>query len=305
MTSDEFGEVDIDLLADYIGGALDGPGETEVARLIADDARWRETYELLLPAMAAVGAELTALAPEPMPADLASRLETSFASSIASPTTIDPVLAEPAEPHLVPSSGRHLSSVPGTGVDRPARKRKRLRWAAPIAVAAGVLAFAGFGVDYLAGQSGVSEDAASTAGGSAENAAPMIATDSGGSGLVAAPREDQITSTGIDYGAAQLRQGLAAKETSRAGASSPEPAFSADDSGLAGLGRLRVREALLACLEAISRQHDQGPIEVQTVDYARYEGTPALVVQFRANGATLVWAVGAECGTPSAGADRL
>ena len=49
MTGDEFGEVDIDLLADYIGGALDGPGEAEVSALIVDHPRWRETYDLLLP----------------------------------------------------------------------------------------------------------------------------------------------------------------------------------------------------------------------------------------------------------------
>jgi len=310
MTSDESGEVDIDLLADYIGGALDGPDEAEVARLIDEDQRWRETYDLLAPGMAAVGAELSALVSEPMPADLASRLEASFGSPIASPTTIDPVLAEPTEPHLVPSSGRHLSSVPGTGVDRPARKRKRLRWAVPVAVAAGVLAFAGFGGDFLAGQISTSEDSAQSAAGSAENAAPMVGTGPAGmTGLIAPPSADQIMSTGTDYGSAELAAG-AAKGPQRNGyAGSPDPALSAQDgrmrrTDLAGLERLSAPEALLACLEAISRQNGQGPIQVQTVDYARYQGAPALVVRFSTNGTDMAWAVGPDCGL-AGGANRL
>jgi hypothetical protein len=306
MTPDEFGEVDIDLLADYIGGALDAPAEAEVARLIDQDPRWREAHDLLIPGMAAVGAELTALgaAPETMPADLASRLEDSFASPIASPTTIDPVLAGPAEPHIEPSTSRHLSSVPGTrGVDRPARRRKRLRWAAPIAVAAGVLAFAGFGADYLAEQSVGSDDTASSTAGRAENAAPMIGTDSGSmTGLIGAPTDDQITSSGTDYDSAQLAESAAAGQTARDDRA--ESPLAAAGGKPVELQRLWVRAALLACLEAISQQNGQGPIKVQNVDYARYQGAPALVVRFIANGTSVVWAVGPDCGA-AGGANRL
>jgi hypothetical protein len=308
MTTDEFGEVDIDLLADYIGGALDGPGQAEVARLIDQDPRWRETYDLLLPGMASVGAELTALGatPEPMPADLASRVEASFGSPIASPTTIDPALAEPSEPHLVPSSARHLTSVPATGVDRAARRRKGLRWAAPIAVAAGVLAFAGFSADYLNGQSADTQSGASSAGGSAEDSAPMMGTDSGAlGGLIAPPTDDQITSSGRDYGGGEIsaRAAKATELDERDG--SPAPPRIASGSGLAGLERLSLPDALRACLEAISREHGRGPIEVQSVDFARYQGTPAVVVRFQAGGASQVWAVGPECGADGGGADRL
>lgn len=298
MTSDEFGGVDIDLLADYIGGALDGPGQAEVARLIDEDPRWRETYDLLVPGMAAVGAELGALSPETMPADLASRLEASFGSPADSPTTVDPVPGEP-------SSGRHLSSVPGTGVDRAVRKRKRLRWAAPIAVAAGVLAFAGFGADYLAEQSTGSSDAAPAAG-RAENV-PMMGTDSGTmTGLMSAPAESQIATSGKDYGPAQITDdSTATKGKARDSGSRSIAPLAPADSGPDELQRLRVRDALLDCLEAISRQNGQGPIEVQTVDYARYQGAPALVVRFLANGTSVTWAVGPDCGLTGGGADRL
>ena len=45
MTGAEFDGVDIDLLADYIGGALAGtPDESAVAALVADDPAWREAY---------------------------------------------------------------------------------------------------------------------------------------------------------------------------------------------------------------------------------------------------------------------
>ena len=157
MTSDEFGEVDIDLLADYIGGALDGPGEAEVARLIDEDPRWREAHDLLAPRDGRgrrrahrAGCRARADAGRPgVPAGSVVR----FADRLADDHRPG-VWPSRAEPHrrAVIRAGT-WSSVPGTGVDRPARRRKRLRWAAPIAVAAGVLAFAGFGADYLAGQS--------------------------------------------------------------------------------------------------------------------------------------------------------
>jgi hypothetical protein len=260
--------------------------------------------------MAAVTAELGALVTEPMPADLAARLDASFASSIASPTTIDPVLARSTEPRLVPSSDRHLVSVPGTGVDRPAQKRKRLRWATPIAVAAGVLAFAGFSADYLAGRSGSSDGAQSSAAGSAENAAPMIGTDSGAtSGLVGFPPADKITRSGTDYRDNQLtdRSSAAAKGPEQDAGSGSAAPLRAAGNGRAELQRLDVRAALAACLEAIARENGKGPISVQAVDYARYQGVPALVVQFVAtsDGKALTWAVGADCGLDGGGADRL
>ena len=68
MTGREFREVDHDLLADYVGGALDGtPERDRVARLVAEDAAWADAHATLAPAMARVHDELTgwgAAAPE-------------------------------------------------------------------------------------------------------------------------------------------------------------------------------------------------------------------------------------------------
>jgi hypothetical protein len=83
VTGGQFSGVDIDLLADYVGGALDGtPDETVVAGLVADDPAWRAAYEVLTGGMAAIGADLRLLgaADEPMPAELSARLDTAFAA---------------------------------------------------------------------------------------------------------------------------------------------------------------------------------------------------------------------------------
>ena len=282
MAYDELGPAEIDRLADYIGGALDGTGKAEVARLIAEDQRWRETYELLAPSMAAVGAELRVMgsAAEPMPHDLAVRLDEALA----------------AEPE------RRLSLVPGSSDGVKIRPRRRLRWAVPVAAAAGVLAFAGFGIDYLTDRSAT--DNGTTAGSSAEQAAPMVGSDSAGTG--SAVRDAVILETGTNYTAASLRGApFAAMTNGREGASAPtqEANQRAGKIGAGVLGRLRASDALQACIDAITLPHATGPIAVETVDFARYDSRPALVVRFIAGSATWAYAVGPDCGTPERGTD--
>ena len=71
-----------------------------------------------------------------------------------------------------------------------------------------------------------------------------------------------------------------------------------------GLDRLARPETLAACLTAIGAEHGAGPLTVTMVDYARYQGTPALVVTFAdATGARWGWVSGPECGVPGSGAD--
>ncbi|MCA2212723.1 hypothetical protein [Jidongwangia harbinensis] len=345
MISDDFSGIDIDLLADYVGGALDGDDADRVARLVADDPAWREAYRMLVPGMTAAATDLRDLgsAPEPMPADVVARLDAALrspatlSSPIAEPDTIPPALMASAEPHLIPVRGEthptagsgepHLTpvrgepspvAVPGGTVHRgrPRRSpaRRRLRWAAPIAAAAGVLAFAGVGVDYLADRPG--SNAETSAGGSADLGAPMIAAEA--AGLVSGLTDENIRASGADYGATAL----SAPAPAPAGGTMAQPDASDDlrkrtsekpesrnamapDPGFPELQRLRSRDALLACLEAIASEQGSGPIVVQLVDYARYQGRPAVVVQFSAGGANWSWASGAACGTVGAGADRL
>jgi hypothetical protein len=316
MTADEFGTVDVDLLADYIGEALDGPEQERVARLVAEDPEWRSAYAMLSPAMGSVSAELGAMgaAAEPMPETLWVRLTDAFSAPDGSaskaptePSIIDPALATPTEPHLAPVRGdRHLVSVPTGGSDRKhTSRRRRLRWAAPIAAAAGVVAFAGLGASYLSDNQSA-DDAGSSAGAAQ---LPMNAPEAA-SGL----SDDQVTASGADYSERSLRaaspapppdpmiateQGGAGDSAQRSRKSAAAAPFSAKDPALS---RLTARDALMACLDAIAVENRGGPITVRSIDYARFAGEPALIVRFTANGVAQAWATGPDCGAPDRGA---
>ena len=324
MTGREFSGVDLDLLADYVGGALDGtPEETVVAGLVADDPAWRAAHDALTGGTAAVGAQLRLLgaATEPMPTDVAVRLDTALTALPPLTGPVDPVGA-PEEPELGDAGGpsdagrhagsteprRHLAAVPvavGSGGGRsgtPARRRALRRWAAPVAVAAGVLAFAGIGVGELLSGGDESADMTSSVGG---QAAPMMEShDSAGAAVPA----ERVRATGTDYRRDTL-QAAAVGTSSRSvqgdkmERSSPEARVLDADSVVPALQRLSVREALIACIDAIAGEHGAGPVDVETADFARFEGSPALVVRFTASDGTWAWVSGPDCGAPGAGAD--
>jgi hypothetical protein len=325
VTGPDFSGVDIDLLADYVGGALTGTlDEARVAALVADDPAWRDAHALLAEGMTAVGHSLRTWGaePEPMPGDVVARLDAALAEAgPVTPPAATTDTGRASHPVDAPSadrasagrsatgagvaSGRRLSAVPDEGVDRAtpqrARPRRRaLRWAAPIAAAAGVLAFAGIGVSYLGGSS--ASDTTSS-GGSA--AMPQR--------LAALPAEGGITASGIDYGPSTIASGGVAPLSAQGGTPAPEnprprkgdgPSPQVvSEKGLAdGLARLRPRDALQACLDAIAVENGAGEITVQTVDYARFAGVPALVVRFTAGNGTWSWASGPDCGRPGVGA---
>jgi hypothetical protein len=303
VTGAEFREVDIDLLADYIGGALSGtPDESVVATLIADDPAWRSAYESLSGGMAAVGAELERLEPVTMPDDVVARLEAALASPIAAADPISAELAAPPAPHLALVRGDRAHDVPEGTTTSPERGSKpgsarRLRWATPIAIAAGVVAFVGFGLDYLAGRESSSSDMASSSAGG-ESQARQDAAIPGG---------PQLLASGTDYTRSTLAKEplvpfSAASKAAAPGVLESESApLSLPDQGtVAGrdpLGRLRDPVALQECFDAIAAKNADGPIYPQTVDFARFNGLPAVVVRFSSASASWVWAVGPSCGT--------
>ncbi|SCL15852.1 hypothetical protein GA0070624_0841 [Micromonospora rhizosphaerae] len=108
MTPAEFSEVDHDLLADYVGGALGGtPEQATVARLIDEDPAWGRAYAALAPAMELVRADLAdwaAPAPE-MPLAVADRIAAALAGAGPVPTPAGRpdadglVLRDAADPH--------------------------------------------------------------------------------------------------------------------------------------------------------------------------------------------------------------
>ncbi|SDT73732.1 hypothetical protein [Actinoplanes derwentensis] len=278
MTGAEFEGVDFDLLADFVGGALDGtPDQERVATLVAGDPVWRASFEALAPAMAAVGGALEAFDPEPMPDDLADRLDTLLRA---------PAIA--AEPREVPAP-----DVPAKVVDLDSRRRAR-RWAAPLTVAAAVLAFAGFGASWWVANQPMdnSNDTASSAAvaeGAAEAGLPFAVTSSGMDYTVATLTEVPMGST-----MASGETGISAPDKTRATALKNS-----------ALGRLDDAAELMACVEAITTENSGGTITVEGVDYALFDGKPAVIVRFSAANGLWVWAVGPECGVPGAGADTV
>jgi hypothetical protein len=311
VTGAEFSEVDIDLLADYVGGALDGtPEQAVVAGLVADDPAWRVAFDELSEGMAAVGVQLQAYGAvlEPMPADVAERLDAALASAVADPAPILLSLAAPSSPRTVISGDGGASVRPLRGVRNDGFRPRRARWAAPLAVAAGVLAVVGFGLDYVTGPGSSNDSAKSAAGGQAMSA------QSGSADFGLSRNGPDILHSGIDYQAGSLG---AVQPMSATGASSPTRQFvpgptaeadKADEAPLppgSPLVRLEDATALQACLDAIAQADASAGFSVESVDYASYEGLPAVVVRFTAADGSWVWASGAGCGTPGVGAGKL
>jgi hypothetical protein len=281
VTGAGFGGVDIDLLADYIAGALAGtPDETAVAARISENPEWRTAYESLTGGMSLVSEELGRLGPEPMPDELAASLDAMFRNPPPQLTLVDSGEATPA-----PRTKRRIS---------------RLRWAAPIAVAAGLVAFVGFGVDYLASRDSGSRNTAATgtAGGSADSAQSSLGI--------------QYLSTGTNYTSATLAD--TPVQTLNAPPDLTAPAAPKDSSERSGggisaaagpLARLAPGPGLRDCLNAIQQANARGAISVQSVDYAKFDGSAALIVRFTAKNGGWVWASGPACGTPGTGPATL
>ncbi|WP_155369238.1 hypothetical protein [Catellatospora vulcania] len=272
--------VDLDLLADYVGGALDGtPEHDRIARLVADDPAWSSAAGELRSALLLVETDLAALAAvdEPMPDDVAVRFDTLFASP--------EFTAVPATAPR-PAVGERTLTRDGRG-NQSARRGWR-RWATPVAVAAGVIALAGIVLPL--GPLGPLQDGAGEGAANLADA-PAVAPADGG---VA------VTTSGNNYDRAEL----SSKRTmaSKAGPSSPEGTGQNQtmlDPG--DLSRLSYSsEALTSCLDAIRTAL---PGTITEADFARFEGSPALIVTVDTQGGGWWFVAGPQCGVN--GADEL
>lgn len=287
MSAGEFHDVDRDLLADYVGGALEGtPDHARVARLIHEEPAWAEAYHALITATQAVRADLAAWGAhaEPMPPDVAERLTAALRHADRHPPRDDraplripvartpqrPPDTRPAPPPASPGSPRRGASHAG---------RRWVRWGIPGAIAAGMSALVALGVTHL-----LDEPDDTT-----------LAGRDGVHGSATAPA--RVTTSGSDYTAATLPR-LAA--LAAADSSSQPLAAEAESMTTTPGEQLRpfVDAALLAaCLEDVATEHGHGPIKVHVVDFAAFEGHPALVVVFtNATGERWVWVAGPDCG---------
>jgi hypothetical protein len=214
-----------------------------------------------------------------------------------------PAQGEPGSDGAAPA--RHLVAVPSSG--SRGKRARRLRWAAPVGIAAGVIAFLGFGIQQFGGSQA---DRATSAAGSAADDSTFSA---GAETLALSGGIVQVSETGIDYRRDTLSQvGVSelAGSVPQAGARASGFRHAPDEAhqpakAEAGLARLRVQQALQACIDAIAAEHGAGEITPQSVDFAQFEGAAAVIVQFTAAGATWVWAAGPECGLAGVGAAKL
>jgi hypothetical protein len=200
--------------------------------------------------------------------------------------------------------------VPGENRGGAARSVRRWwpRWAGAVAVAAAIAAFAGFGASQLLNGDGA-RDAAGTALHEGSAKAPAAASGAAPQALAESSGE-RLLATGTDYGrrtiAGTLNSlGLRATAATRGAGDYSAPAAGAEAGPTAaGLERLSGPPARAACLDAVAAAHARGPVVVDLVDYASFEGSPALVVSFvdRA-GERWAWVAGPRCGQPQSGAD--
>lgn len=319
MSPGEFRAVDPDLLADYLGGVLDGtPDEAVVARLVAEDPSWRAAYGELSAAVSTVRDDLAGwgAVPVTMPDELAVRISSAL-------TRAGGTLPGPRS--TLTHAGRALPGPRSTGPRGRGAATRQRRWsrlATPVAVAAAVAVAVGVGVSQLAGvQSTQNDSAASTefsesgghdAGGqpaptSAEQPQIAAAEPTAPPQVLRAPSAERLIASGTDYTPESLGQLLL--QHGRAGSPGPSTAPDAHRAPgqpptVTGLGRLADPAALTGCLEAVATVHANGPIAVDVIDYATFESTPALVlVLVDGVGERWVWVTGPACGEPTAGPD--
>lgn len=321
--------VDWDLLADHLGGALDGtPEATRVAHLIATDACWTEAAEELSTALDAVAADLAALPPSTIPGDVAARLDAALTGAVrpdAGATRRPGVGATPegsaARPDRrggTPSSARPPTHPPARPGGPGRRTRRKLRWGAGAVVAAGLVAFAAVGLSSLPAGVVGGDDSADTGAAAPENApaeAPLVGGDSADG--------PPTSASGLDYERSTLARAAHGNDAQPAApGTGPDSAAERELGGEendratddyssaakvpAALDRLTDEAALESCLSAVRHARGDPAAVVEVVDFARFEGAPALVIVFT-DGDTVrrAWVAGPDCGTPTGGADHL
>ncbi|MCO1596333.1 hypothetical protein M8C17_14315 [Micromonospora sp. RHAY321] len=324
MTTEGFREVDDDLLADYLGGALDGtPQQAEVARLVDTDPGWAQAYALLAPAVTEVRADLARWA-EPsleLPSAVAERIAAALAA--ADPVPDDTETGEDTEPAPGAPTRVVLPVQGGSGPGRPPAGpfpvesergtptgpgRRRRRWVRRGAPAVAVAAVAVIGVGL--GLNQLSRNASDTADTTALNQ-PASAPE-GAAAAGAVRTTGPALHSGTDYTPQMLGDATVEPSARQQASGFPDeqPRVDAEEgrrpspNGLDPLARLTDEAALTTCLADVAAEHGAAPLVVEVIDYAQFRGEPALVIRFTdAAGLRWAWVTGPECGVPGSGSD--
>jgi hypothetical protein len=270
MTSED---IDIERLADYAAGALPRREAAKVARLAEADPTVAQMLAELTEGQQRAQASLRSLPSEPIPDDVATYVSAAWRAE----------------------AGRTTARR-----GRPAARR----WWRPATALAGV----------AAALTAVAVAVSVLHAGSGTNARSAATNPQSGSGnalnsqLPAGPPGVLTLSSGTNYTQATLgaiaatRIAAADKNAFASGAKALQPLGGspfAAESVPASLDRLRGPNALAACLQALAAVQ---PGTVTSVDFARYEGIPALIVVIGAAAAHTHWVavVGPDCGLSGA-----
>jgi hypothetical protein len=293
-------QVDWDLLADHLGGALAGTTEgARVADLVATDPLWAQAAARLSTAFGAVADDLAALPAPALPDDVAARLD----AALLTVTRVPP--AGRATPAAAPGAPGPAPRRPANGRRRPpgrpaARRRRAARWGSGLAVGLAAIGFAAVGINGLdlTGGDGGERGVASPADDQA--AAPPLGT--GG--------QPRLLASGADYSRTGLSQPGSAplfglegdRQEGAPGVVGQPPAVDGDaDPVPEALAHLWPRPD--SCLAAVRQAYTPAPAVVEAVDFAFFEGEPALLIWLlTGDGDRWVSVAGAGCGT--AGADE-
>ncbi len=285
--------IDLDLLADYADGLLGPADEARVAALVQDDREWAFALDALRSALPQVNAALAGANSEPIPpATLAAVLRAVQEQDSAAQL---PEL----RPGDAPDGRREDTTAPrdttrpsaGRPPSKSKAKRKR-RLSAAVLTACALFALFGIGVGYLLNSTGQSTEKQAT---SAKAAAPQ-AIAGGAAGIPPV----KIIISGLNYTAATLGSTAFASHTT----TNPGPNAAAPNGTRAPLtstlDRLSRPAALDECLKQVETLIGG---HATTVDYAEFDGQPALIITLPDAGTVV--AVGANCGVAGSGIDEL
>jgi hypothetical protein len=281
---------ELDELADFTEGVLDGPAHERVAALVRDDERWALAYASLVETTPAVRATLQAAGQVPLsvPEDVITRLDAALATQATPPPT-------PRQVPAGPGRGRSTASTRPAG-ERPGRGRRSRRIAGAVTGALVVVAVVAFGALALRGTVSLRTATNSAGDAPANGYAPPEAAPTQS---IAAGDAVRVTllATGTDYRPETLHLLVDAPPSTPTFQMSDGKAEMSATNGLAGL---ETSEGLSACLAAVLLDHHG---QVMLADYARFEGQPALVLVVTSGKTSTVVAVGMNCGRP--GPDEL
>ena len=259
-------DADLDRLADYAAGLLDPQDHRQVQELIRTDPTWRQAHRALADAQPRLDAGLAELRDAPLPADVAARLDAALARE-----------SGPAD------TGTVAKVIP--------MRRRWPRVAAWTGAAAAAVAAVFGGILALQPQP---TNNASSGGSRAVAPAPALASPYVNAGSAT------VLHSGTDYTAQNLPgTGGGKAAPSAANQDGPPRADTPNAAPDGDLSRLNDQRALGQCLAAIVSAYGGTP---SVVDYARFNGQPALVVTLVGADGRRIVVVRPECGIAGAAA---